>query len=319
MNEQETHLRTHMLPADKTGIALAAALLGTGEIVALPTETVYGLAADATNGIAVAKIYAAKGRPHFNPLIVHVRDANHAAEYADISDNAARLMTMFWPGPLTLVLPALSNTAIVSLVQAGLPTIALRAPAHPVMQAVLRTVGKALAAPSANSSGLTSPTTAAHVMASLNGHIPLVIDGGACEIGLESTIIGFEDNHPVLLRAGAITIEMIETVLGVLPKLPIDAAIIAPGQLSRHYAQTQPLRLNASYKNIDEFMIGFGAVKGDITLSASGDLEEAAANLFAALHIAGNSKAKVISVATIPETGVGIAMNDRLKRATLGA
>ncbi len=300
-------MKTEVLPWQTGGLAAAARLIATGQCVAVPTETVYGLAADATNGAAVAGIYAAKGRPSFNPLIVHVPDLAAAEAIAVFDEVARTLAEAHWPGPLTLVLPLRPECGIASLVTAGLSTIAIRVPAHPAMQALLATTGKPLAAPSANASGSISPTRAEHVLASLGGRIPLILDGGPCERGLESTIVAVgTDGQLRLLRPGPID-------LGLPPHQ--GDAIEAPGQLASHYAPAKPLRLNATEAAPDEWLIGFGPVTGDVTLSATGDLTEAAARLFDCLHQADASDCARIAVAPIPETGIGAAINDRLRRA----
>lgn len=304
-----------VMAADAAGIAQAGALLAAGEIVALPTETVYGLAADATSSAAVAKVYAAKGRPAFNPLIVHVADRDAARHLVDIPSEAEPLIAQHWPGPLTLVLPARTDCGIASLVRAGLPTLAVRVPAHPVMQAVLRALGKPLAAPSANASGHISPTRAQHVVASLEGRVPLILDAGACAVGLESTIIGFEAGRAVLLRTGGLALEALADTLGYVPLEAVGSGITAPGQLASHYAPRQPLRLNVRDRRPGEFLIGFGNIPGDVSLSPSGDLTQAAAQLFDALHQAEASDATTIAVAPMPPTGLGVAINDRLRRA----
>ena len=311
-----------ILPYGAAAIAEAAALIRAGGCVAVPTETVYGLAADATDSRAVAGIYAAKGRPSFNPLIVHVPDFA-AAERIAVFDAAARdLATRFWPGPLTLVLPVRADAGIAALVTAGLDTIAIRVPDHRAMQALLAATGKPLAAPSANASGSISPTRAAHVAASLAGRIPLVIDDGATPAGVESTIV--MDGR--ILRPGPLTqadlfpgegrgqvATQIET--GPRPLPGNGEGVTAPGQLASHYAPAKPLRLGAAIGQKGEWLIGFGDVTGDDTLSASGDLVEAAANLFDALHRADAAPAAAIAVAPIPESGIGVAINDRLRRA----
>ncbi|MBN8849510.1 MULTISPECIES: L-threonylcarbamoyladenylate synthase [unclassified Sphingomonas] len=287
-------------------IAAAAREIARGGIVAAPTETVYGLAADATDAAAVARIYAAKGRPSFNPLIVHVPDLA-AAERIAVFDAAARaLATRWWPGPLTLVLPLRREAGIASLVTAGLDTIALRVPAHRAMRALLEACGKPLAAPSANASNGISPTRAEHVAASLGDRVPLIIDDGACAAGVESTIV----MAGRILRPGPITAEQ----LG-LPVSDGEGKVNAPGQLATHYAPAKPLRLNAISAESGDWLIGFGAVAGDDTLSASGDPVEAAARLFDALHRADASDRASIAVAPVPETGIGVAINDRLRRA----
>jgi L-threonylcarbamoyladenylate synthase len=306
---------TEILPFDDASIARAATLIRSGDVVAIASETVYGLAADATNGEAVARIYAAKQRPSFNPLIVHVLSLRQASDLARFDGAAEALGKAFWPGPLTLVLPLRKAAPIASLVSAGLDTVALRVPAHPALRALLVAAGRPLAAPSANASGTISPTTAAHVARSLTGRIPLIVDAGPTAHGLESTIVKVELDRLLLLRPGPIDTTALEDVA----RLPVVAhsggAIIAPGQLASHYAPRQPVRLNARAKRADEWLIGFGAVSGDATLSASGDLQEAAARLFAALHEAEGSGKAVIAVAPIPEDGLGWAINDRLRRA----
>jgi L-threonylcarbamoyladenylate synthase len=294
----------------------AAMLIRAGEPVAVPTETVYGLAADATDDQAVAAIYAAKGRPSFNPLIVHVCDRAMADRLALFGPSANKLAARFWPGPLTMVLPMREGNGLAARVTAGLPTVALRHPAHPAMQALIRESGRPLAAPSANRSGSISPTRAEHVLASLGGRIRLVLDEGPTNDGLESTIVAPEKARVRLLRPGPITAAMIEEATG-LPVIAAahDAAIEAPGQLASHYAPAKPLRLNALRPQGDEYLIGFGLMPCHINLSVEADLREAAANLFAALHQADASAAASIAVAPIPDEGLGVAINDRLRRA----
>ena len=306
---------TLLLSADAAGIAEAVSLLRAGERVALPTETVYGLGADARNGAAVAGIYAAKGRPSFNPLIVHVAHPTDAARYVEWSDMAARLAAAFWPGPLTLVLPLRDGHGIASLVTAGLDTLAIRCPAHPVAQALLEAFDGPVAAPSANPSGKISPTTANHVLQGLEGRVAAVLEGGAAEIGLESTIVGLADT-PTLLRHGSITREMLEAALGTpLPESTTPAAITAPGQLASHYAPDAVLRLNVTDPAADEALLGFGSVENAaLNLSPAGDLREAAANLFAMLR-ALDAQVSKIAVSPIPARGIGLAINDRLSRA----
>jgi L-threonylcarbamoyladenylate synthase len=297
---------TQVLPFGPGAIAEAARLIAAGQPVAMPTETVYGLAADATNGEAVARIYAAKGRPSFNPLIVHVRTLAQAAEIAEFDAQAKALAKRHWPGPLTLVLPLRDGARIAALVTAGLPTVALRSPAHPAMQALLEAAGRPLAAPSANASGRISPTRAAHVLASLGGRIPLIVDGGPTALGLESTIVALTGGPARLLRPGPIDLGL---------EAAADGAIEAPGQLRSHYAPGKPLRLNAASAEPDEWLIGFGPVAGDATLSGSGDLLEAAASLFERLHEAEAAPSAKIAVAPVPDSGLGAAINDRLRRA----
>ncbi|WP_419828285.1 L-threonylcarbamoyladenylate synthase [Sphingomonas sp.] len=308
-------MATRILPADDAGIAAAATAILGGEPVALPTETVYGLAADATCGEAVARVYAAKGRPAFNPLIVHVADKHAADRIAPIGQAAAALADAFWPGPLTLVLPAREGNGIAGIVTAGLPTIALRVPAHPVMRAVIAAVARPLAAPSANASGAISATRAAHVAASLDGRIGLVLDGGATTHGVESTIAAVAPNGLRLLRPGPIAPEALADTAG-LPILATAGGVIeAPGQLASHYAPRLPLRLDATERRGDEWLIGFGAVAGDDTLSTVGDPVEAAARLFDALHRADASGRAAIAVAPVSADGLGVAVADRLARA----
>ncbi len=297
---------TRILPAGPEAIAEAARLILGGELVAMPTETVYGLAADATNGAAVARIYEAKGRPSFNPLIIHVRDLAQAKEIAEFNDDACVLAAAHWPGPLTLVLPLRPDAPIARLATAGLATVALRAPAHPAMRDLIAAVGRPLAAPSANASGRISPTRAAHVLASLGGRIPLIVDGGPTAHGVESTIVALTGDLPRLLRPGPID-------LGLAPAA--DGRVEAPGQLASHYAPAKPLRLNASIAEPGDWLIGFGPIVGNTSLSGSGDLIEAASKLFDLLHEADMGPAIQIAVAPIPEEGLGIAINDRLRRA----
>jgi len=306
-----------VLPADDAAITAAMELLCSGQIVAIPTETVYGLAADASNADAVAKIYAAKGRPDFNPLIVHVADQSAAENLANFSPMAHKLAQAFWPGPLTLVLPLRPDADIAGAVTAGLPTIALRCPAHPVMQALLKKTGLNIAAPSANKSGGISPTRAEHVLAGLGGAVPMILDGGPCSAGLESTIVAVRDNGWQILRPGPVTAADIERVLGTSPLAVSGDDIEAPGQLASHYAPSKVVRLNAIQPEPGEWHIGFGAIEGNDNLSASGDLAQAAANLFDALHRADASAALSISVAPIPHEGIGVAINDRLQRASI--
>jgi len=301
--------------AESAAIAEAVERLRAGAVVAIPTETVYGLAADASNADAVAQIYRTKGRPDFNPLIVHVPDHAAAERLAQFDDRASKLAVRFWPGPLTLVLPLQPDARVAKAVTAGLPTIALRCPAHPVMQAVLKQSGLALAAPSANRSGGISPTRAEHVARSFGEAMPLVLDAGPCAAGLESTIVAIRENGWQLLRPGPVTAAEIEALLDE-PPLPVsDAKIEAPGQLASHYAPSKPVRLNAREVLEGEWHIGFGVVAGDDNLSPDGDLAEAAARLFDALHKGDASKATSIAVAPIPDEGIGVAINDRLKRA----
>jgi L-threonylcarbamoyladenylate synthase len=287
-------------------IAEACRLILDGQPVAVPTETVYGLAADATNPDAVARIYAAKGRPSFNPLIVHVADLA-MAERLGLFDEAARaLAEAHWPGPLTLVVPLREESGIASLATAGLPSIALRVPAHPAFQALLKACGRPLAAPSANASGLISPTRASHVVASLGDRVQLIIDGGATQRGIESTIVAATGGPLRLLRRGPIDVD---ADFGPAPHVE------APGQLASHYAPAKPLRLEATEAQEGEYLIGFGAVGGHISLSPSGDPVEAAARLFDLLHDADATAHPAIAVAPIPGEGIAAAIRDRLHRA----
>jgi L-threonylcarbamoyladenylate synthase len=303
-----------ILAADTTGIARAAEILRGGGLVALPTETVYGLAARADSVAAVAAIYRAKGRPEFNPLIVHVAGLEQAETLALLDHRARRLAERFWPGPLTMVLPLRQGAPVAPAVTAGLPTIALRMPAHLLTQAVLREAGVPLAAPSANRSGSVSPTAPEHVLASFGAEAPPVLDGGHCERGLESTIIALRASGWHLLRPGPIAASAVAAVLGDAMAIAPDR-IEAPGQLARHYSPGKPLRLGAKDARSDEFLIGFGDVPGDRSLSPSGDIAEAAARLYDCLHRAAASDRPRIAVAAIPDEGLGAAINDRLRRA----
>ncbi|MBC2662736.1 threonylcarbamoyl-AMP synthase [Novosphingobium flavum] len=308
--------RPLVLPPDAAGLARAADSLRAGVPVAVPTETVYGLAARADRDEAVAAIYRAKGRPDFNPLIVHVPDLAGARSLAEVDARAERLAAAFWPGPLTMVLPLRPAAAVAPAVTAGLPTIALRCPDHPVMRALLLASGLPLAAPSANRSGAVSPTTAAHVVDSLGDRIDLVLDGGACPAGIESTIVALRPQGWTILRPGPMTGDQLAAVLGEAALAePSGGAIEAPGQLASHYAPGKPVRLGATTAAADEFLIGFGAVAGQVTLSAGGDLAEAAARLYACLHAAAAAPEPRVAVAPVPDSGIGAAINDRLRRA----
>ena len=298
---------TRVLPFGEDAIAEAASLILEGQPVAIATETVYGLAADATSPAAVARVYEAKGRPGFNPLIVHVPDLAAAERIGEFDDQARVLARQHWPGPLTLVLPLRSGSGIAPLVTAGLPTIALRVPAHPAMQALLRASGRPLAAPSANSSGGISPTRASHVLTSLKGRIPLIVDAGPSKGGIESTIIALTAGQLRLLRSGLVEVK------GAV-EAPGDA-VEAPGQLPSHYAPSKPLRLNVAQADEGEYLIGFGGIAGEANLSSSGDLVEAASRLFDLLHVADRAAKPRIAVAPVPDEGLGAAINDRLRRA----
>ncbi len=308
--------RPTVLPADATGITRAAMLLREGGLVAVPTETVYGLAARADRDESVAAIYHAKGRPSFNPLIVHVSDLAAAERLAVFDARARQLAAAFWPGPLTLVLPLRAEAGLAAAVTAGLATVALRCPAHPVMRAVLAQAELPLAAPSANRSGGVSPTCSDHVTHSLGAAVDLILDGGACEAGLESTIVAVRESGWQVLRPGPITREAITVVLGTVDSDGTrNAGIEAPGQLESHYAPGKSVRLNAMTAEAGEFLIGFGAIAGDASLSVAGDLTEAASRLYALLHQAAASPHPRIAVAPIPGEGIGLAINDRLRRA----
>jgi L-threonylcarbamoyladenylate synthase len=312
-------------------VAEAARCLTEGGLVAFPTETVYGLGADASQAAAVARIYEAKGRPSFNPLIAHVADLAAARKIARFDATATRLAEAFWPGPLTLVLPKTGECPIAELATAGLDTVAIRVPAHPVARDILRAFAGAVVAPSANISGHVSPTTAAHVASDLSGRVDLILDGGAVNVGVESTIVGcFEE--PMLLRPGGLPREAIERVLGyALQRLPEDAAgqdahPLAPGMLASHYAPRTPVRLNATSVAPDEALLAFGDAniggadtsKAVMNLSAGGDLGEAAANLFGYLRALDAKAMRTIAVMPVPHHGLGEAINDRLRRAAIG-
>jgi L-threonylcarbamoyladenylate synthase len=310
---------TRIVPADSYGIAEAARLLRAGKLVAFPTETVYGLGANALDEPAVAAIFAAKERPRFNPLIVHVEGREQADELVVFNKLASALAEAFWPGGLTLVLPRREPSPLALLVSAGLATAAVRSPAHPVAHALIEAAGVPLAAPSANRSGRISPTRAADVAEELGARVDLILDGGPCPLGIESTVIGFDEGRPILLRPGAVPREEIERVLG-----PVRGArhgiVQAPGMLASHYAPRARLRLNANRVEPGEALLAFGPDVPPTTgpvcnLSVSCDLQEAAANLFAMLRQLDRSGAAAIAVMPIPESGLGEAINDRLARA----
>lgn len=324
-------LKTLLMPAGEAAVAAAARALAEGGLVAFPTETVYGLGADATNAAAIARLYAAKGRPAFNPLIVHVGNLDAARKIGRFEAAAELLAEAFWPGPLTLVLPKTINCAVADLATAGLETVAIRIPAHPVARDILRAFGRPVVAPSANLSGHVSPTTAAHVQSDLEGRIDLIVDGGAVSVGVESTIVGIFDSA-MLLRPGGLPRAEIERVLGrTLKQPPADAASdsaqpLAPGMLASHYAPRTKVRLNAMLLEPGEALLAFGlgAISGIdeaaavLNLSARGDLDEAAANLFGHLRALDAKGARGIAVMPIPDDGLGEAINDRLRRAAVG-
>lgn len=306
---------TQLLQSDAAGLSRAAGILRQGGLVAFATETVYGLGADACNDRAVARIYEAKGRPSFNPLIVHLPSIDAAKRYVEWNAMAKAAAAAFWPGPLTLVLPLKPTSGISKLVTAGLDTLAVRVPLAPAAQRLLSEFNGPIAAPSANRSGKISPTRAAHVQQDLNGRIEAVLDGGICDVGLESTILGLAGD-PTLLRPGGVTHDQLEHVLG----SPVairqeDGAISAPGQIKSHYAPRAGVRLNATSWRPGEARLGFGAVDCDLNLSQASDLTEAAAHLFEYLHVLDAKGTKTIAVSPIPNQGVGIAINDRLSRA----
>jgi L-threonylcarbamoyladenylate synthase len=326
-----TGLKTLVLPAGEAAVVAAARALADGGLVAFPTETVYGLGADATNPAAIALLYQAKGRPAFNPLIAHVGDLNAARKIGCFDAAALQLAEAFWPGPLTLVLPKSAGCAVADLATAGLDTVAIRIPAHPVARDILRAFGRPVVAPSANLSGHVSPTIAAHVLSDLDGRIDLIVDGGAVAVGVESTIVGIFD-QPILLRPGGLPRADIECVLGrALQQPPADtesdsAQPLAPGMLAAHYAPRTKVRLNATRLEPGEALLAFGtdAVSGIdaaaavMNLSARGDLDEAAANLFGHLRALDARAARTIAVMPIPDDGLGEAINDRLRRAAMG-
>jgi len=308
-------LKTEILTTDAQGIRKASDILQAGGLVAFPTETVYGLGADAGNDAAVARIYEAKGRPSFNPLIAHVASQEMAARFVEFDEVSERLAAAFWPGALTLVLPLRREVKVSKLVTAGLSTLAVRVPDHPLATRLLAEFDGPIAAPSANPSGRVSPTTAAHVLSGLDGRIDAVVDGGACSVGLESTIVACGE-RPALLRAGGIPVEAIEAAIGqpLLREADPDTPQ-APGQLASHYAPEGTVRLNAVDAKEGETWLGFGPVEAELNLSKAGDLTEAAANLFEMLHKLDAMGAAKIAVSPIPDHGLGAAINDRLRRA----
>jgi L-threonylcarbamoyladenylate synthase len=324
-------LTTPILPASEAAVAAAARCLAEGGLVGFPTETVYGLGADATNPAAIARLYQAKGRPSFNPLIAHVRDLVAARRIGVFDAEATALAEAFWPGPLTLVLPRTNGCAVADLATAGLDTVAIRVPAHPLARKILRAFGGPVVAPSANLSGHVSPTTAAHVHSDLAGRIDLIVDGGAVAVGVESTIVGCFET-PMLLRPGGLPRDEIECVLGRPLTQPPDEAghdtsqPLAPGMLASHYAPRTPVRLNAVSVEAGEALLAFGdavvagvdAITVTMNLSAQGDLNEAAANLFGYLRALDVARARAIAVMPVPHHGLGEAINDRLRRAAIG-
>jgi len=311
-------LQTQSLSNNPNDVDKAAAILSAGGLVAFPTETVYGLGADARNGQAVARVYAAKGRPSFNPLIVHVADLDTARAYAEFNDLALTIAAGFWPGPLSLVLPLANNHGLSELVTAGLGSVAIRIPQHPVAQALLHSFNGPLAAPSANPSGRISPTNAAHVLSDMSGKLDAVLDGGACDVGVESTILKIDGADISLLRAGGVPVGQIEALLGRSVARPSDPKTPqSPGQLQSHYAPNAHVRLNVTAPKEGEILLGFGpdCKAATLNLSKSGDLVEAAANLFGYLREMDATAQGNIAVSPIPTSGLGLAINDRLQRA----
>lgn len=311
---------TNIVPANAQSIAKATELLHAGKLVAFPTETVYGLGADATNDRAVAAIYAAKGRPQFNPLIIHVahqKDLNNLVEW---NETAQLVASQFWPGPLTLVLPRKKNSPVSLLASAGMDTLAVRIPSHPVARQLLEAFQKPIAAPSANASGKLSPTTPLHVAESLGDKVDMILAGGKSQIGIESTVVNLTSSKPTLLRPGGITQEQLEKVIGKIEQTSAtQEQPLSPGMLESHYAPNLPLRLNADSALPNEALLAFGPAmaKAQLNLSQTGDLEEAAANLFAMLRQLDQPQWRGIAVMPIPMMGLGVAINDRLKRASI--
>ena len=311
-------IETHVLKPTGAALQEAAATLAKGGLVAFPTETVYGLGGDATSDAAVARIFEAKARPGFNPLISHVSDPCAAFMLGDFDARARAVAEAFWPGPMTLVVRRRDNCPISLLASAGLDTLAIRVPAHPLATALLRSVGRPIAAPSANPSGRVSPTTAEHVISGLAGKVSIILDSGPCSVGLESTVLDLSGDIPAILRPGAVTREMIELLLGSVSPAGASTKIAAPGMLKSHYAPSLPMRLNAKTAKEGELFLGFGNISGPTgseTLSVTGDLTEAAARLFALIRFLDRPGATGIAIAPIPEVGLGVAINDRLRRA----
>jgi L-threonylcarbamoyladenylate synthase len=306
------------LPLSEESIDQAANALKSGELVAFPTETVYGLGADATDDDAVAKIFEAKNRPHFNPLIVHVPDIESAKHIVEFPPSTAAIAAQFWPGAISFILPRRADSGLSLLVSAGLPTVAVRVPVHRNAQKLLRTAGRPIAAPSANSSGRISPTTAQHVANDLGDRVSVILDGGSCELGVESTVVDLTITPPALLRPGGVTAEALEAALGhpLGKHSSSPGSPKSPGMLKSHYAPTLPVRMNAIAAHTGEALLGFGPAPGcTMNLSETGNLTEAAANLFAHMHQLDNPRWAGIAVMPVPETGLGRAINDRLRRA----
>ncbi|MBC7950876.1 MAG: threonylcarbamoyl-AMP synthase [Rhodospirillaceae bacterium] len=310
-----THARIET--ASPAAIAEGGHLLRDGRLVAFPTETVYGLGGDSTNDRAVAAIFEAKGRPSFNPLIVHVADQADIETLVMVDERTRAVIARFWPGPLTLVLPRAKDSPVSLLASAGLDTIAVRMPDHPVARALIRAAGRPIAAPSANRSGAVSPTLAEHVAESLGARVGLILDGGPCRVGVESTVLDLSGERPALLRPGGVPAEALEQALGTTLIRPTDHADApkSPGMLASHYAPKVAVRLNATAAAPGEALLALGPTDGTLNLSPSGDLEEAAANLFAMLRALDRPEFTGIAIMPIPEHGLGLAINDRLRRA----
>jgi L-threonylcarbamoyladenylate synthase len=305
-----------IVPATTAAITQGASLLNSGRLVVFPTETVYGLGGDATDDRAVAAIFAAKGRPKFNPLIIHLASAAAADDIVAMDERARHLAERFWPGPLTLILPRRQGCRVSLLASAGLDSLALRVPAHPVALDLLAACGCPVAGPSANPSGRISPTTAQHAADGLGGRVAMILDGGPCRVGVESTVLDLTSSVPTLLRPGGITRERLEQELGPIARATHSANPRSPGMLTSHYAPALPVRLNAQDRRPGEALLGFGAAaEADLNLSPGADLSEAAANLFAMMRALDRPEFTGIAVMTIPGHGLGLAINDRLQRA----
>ena len=310
-------MKTKILDADKEGIKIAATQLRLGKLVAFPTETVYGLGANAYKNEAIARIYEAKRRPKFNPLIVHFNCIDDIKQHVIWNKWSEKLATRFWPGAITFILKKAKNSKLSLLVSAGLDTVAVRIPSHKIAQNLIKEAACPIAAPSANSSGKISPTKAHHVKTSLRDRIPYIINGGSCTIGIESTVINLSTDNPIILRSGGVTAEQIEKIIGPISVCDNNDMILSPGMLDRHYAPDIPIRLNATKFSKTEVILGFGpdAPHSAFNLSLTGDLIEAASNLFDFMHKLNKPGAKPIAVMPIPEVGLGLAINDRLRRS----
>ena len=310
-------MKTKILSKDREGIKIAATQLRLGKLVAFPTETVYGLGANAYINQAIASIYEAKRRPSFNPLIVHFNCVNDVQKHVIWNEWSEKLATTFWPGAITFILKRAKNSKLSLLVSAGLETVAVRIPSHKIAQNLIKEAACPIAAPSANSSGKISPTKAEHVKITLGDRIPYIINGGSCTIGLESTVINLSTDKPIILRSGGVPVEQIEKIIGPISVCDNDDMILSPGMLDRHYAPDIPIRLNATKFSETENILGFGpdAPNSAFNLSSTGNLIEAASNLFDFMHKLNKPGAKPIAVMPIPEVGLGLAINDRLRRS----